>query len=98
MLAREPSDLLGHFNGDQWLKALRQSRDLDAEPPVPSPVGVPHTQSLVRALHFGQLHEKGLGQRHEWEGLYLHEPPGLWTCFSESLYSLCRVGVCLSLL
>ena len=90
-LAREPSDLLGHFNAGQWLKALRQSRDLDAEPSVPSPAGVPPSPSLVRALHFGQLHEKGLGQRHECEGLYLHKPPGLWTCSSESLHSLCKV-------
>ena len=51
--------MLGHFNADQWLKALRQSRDLDSEPPEPPPAGVPHTPSLVRALHFGQPHEEG---------------------------------------
>jgi len=44
MLAREPSDVQGFFNTDMWLKALRQSRDLDADPPI----GVPHTPSLVR--------------------------------------------------
>ena len=59
MLAREASDVLGHFNADQWLKALRRSRDLDAEPPVPPPAGVPHTPSLVRGLHFEQALQKG---------------------------------------
>ena len=54
MLAREPSDMLGHFNSDMWLKALRQSRDLDNESPGPPPDSVPHVPSLVRdclALH-----------------------------------------------
>lgn len=47
MLAREPSDAQGFFNADMWLRALRQSRDLDSEPPFPPPGGVPHTASLV---------------------------------------------------
>ena len=54
MLGREPSDVLGHFNSDMWLKALRQSRDLDNESPSPPPDSVPHVPSLVRdhlALH-----------------------------------------------
>ena len=47
MLAREPSDVQGFFNTENWLRALRQSRDLDQEPLFPPPTGVPHTPSLV---------------------------------------------------
>ncbi len=49
-LAREPSDVQGFFNTDNWLRALRQSRDLDQDPPFPPPTGVPHTPSLVSVL------------------------------------------------
>ena len=47
VLAREPSDAQGFFNTDNWLRALRQSRDLDQDPLFPPPAGVPHTLSLV---------------------------------------------------
>ena len=49
-LAREPSDVQGFFNTDNWLRALRQSRDLDQDPLFPPPSGVPHTPSLVSSV------------------------------------------------